>query len=559
MEVNPENGRMRKKCVPPQVRNPLTGRCKKPSESRPAQTVNESTGPNLRPCPPGKERNAAGNCVKACVHPQIRNPLTGRCKKTNVSFFNTDENKEVDDILDGDDDIHVREYTSDKNAQAKFSDLIENLPSVSKQDVCIGHAMSVTYGDKLMGLRKDVKRNEYILKVIYDYMVRSLSPTFKKGEVIHFEPSNVNAQSTRICMFKKGVKTYIWYSNPWGSRADLEDANDPWRSSDDSDHPKAALNEKTQIGILANIKTRDVNSLDKAFGRITGDDLSKLYEYTMAFQGIYSQTLIRTFVMKHEQEINNKTRKWANRSSEVEAFNHVMAVIYMFKLIIEKNHSKPDSFEVIHPVDSMPHEGLQSITKDGIFDIAKKCNMDLGACAVWSELYIEWADMLLKRDSNVMRVLHHKLPFIGDISRTQSRYILGRYYITSMAQALSKQEGEKQILNASMKINSFDTSSEGIMRIFEDFYDHLDEFNSTSFRDKAIVQFNRVLPLVNSDDYSVRNSTGVKTPAGVATSFFIELDVPIYILKMGTNVVDIIISTCLLLIDCHSKRLIKVF
>jgi len=67
MEINPETGRLRKMCVPPQVRNPVTKRCKNP--------VSDVV-------PPGMERNPeTGRLRKICDVGYYRDPVTGRCRK----------------------------------------------------------------------------------------------------------------------------------------------------------------------------------------------------------------------------------------------------------------------------------------------------------------------------------------------------------------------------------------------------------------------------------------------------------------------------------------------
>jgi RING-type zinc-finger len=86
-EINPANGKLRKSCTANQVRNQATGRCKnRSSRSRSGTRIlNISTGSPIRrrrsrAIPAGYEMYN-GRLRKSCTANQVRNPVTGRCKK----------------------------------------------------------------------------------------------------------------------------------------------------------------------------------------------------------------------------------------------------------------------------------------------------------------------------------------------------------------------------------------------------------------------------------------------------------------------------------------------
>ena len=102
-EINPQNGRCRKKCKSDQIRNPESGRCVKrsgaigkrilqsrrspprqspPRQSPPRQSPPRQSPPRQPNCKSDEEINPQnGRCRKKCKSDQIRNPESGRCVK----------------------------------------------------------------------------------------------------------------------------------------------------------------------------------------------------------------------------------------------------------------------------------------------------------------------------------------------------------------------------------------------------------------------------------------------------------------------------------------------
>lgn len=74
-EFNEETGRLRKKCLPGQYRDPVTKRCKKYPEDSATSWMSKTV-------PPGMEINIeTGRLRKICDPGYYRDPLTGNCRK----------------------------------------------------------------------------------------------------------------------------------------------------------------------------------------------------------------------------------------------------------------------------------------------------------------------------------------------------------------------------------------------------------------------------------------------------------------------------------------------
>ena len=103
-EINPSTGRLRKVCLPPNVRNER-GRCVQPRGEillKPGYEINPSTGRLRKVCLPPNVRNERGRCAqprgeillkpgyeinpstgrqrKMCLPGQYRDPVSGKCK-----------------------------------------------------------------------------------------------------------------------------------------------------------------------------------------------------------------------------------------------------------------------------------------------------------------------------------------------------------------------------------------------------------------------------------------------------------------------------------------------
>ena len=61
-----------------------------------------------RTCPPDKELNANGNCVKKCIPPSVRNPITQRCKKPTTRRKRTSRPPSSPDVIPNEQSVAMR-------------------------------------------------------------------------------------------------------------------------------------------------------------------------------------------------------------------------------------------------------------------------------------------------------------------------------------------------------------------------------------------------------------------------------------------------------------------
>jgi len=90
---------------------------------------------------------------------------------------------------------------------------------------------------------------------------------------------------------------------------------------------------------------------------------------------------------------------------------HLLNVMNAMGIYIKETFSPDVNINVI--MDSMPHVGFQSFSDDGIFltntrfKQMKDSMRDIGACAVWSSLYTNWANALLTESDNTQDSLEN--------------------------------------------------------------------------------------------------------------------------------------------------------
>lgn len=270
-------------------------------------------------------------------------------------------------------------------------------PDLSDEDLCIGHSMSLTYGAFLYKL-KNMVISEYPFQDVYKCMLRASRPGFEKNQLFSFKLNNIPRHATSIHLYKTNSKTYIWYTNPWGFEGDLR-RNERDRGVFSLNYPDTQ--HSTWENVLDSMTT-------------SGD----IREISLA---------VEAYALINEQDISRMMTNWARGATR----DHIISTIYLLKLIIEKREHSHNLFEILHPTESMPAVGVQ-VRNDGVYEVIQKCNMKLGACSVWSELYIDWATVALQSvkgdEIGVHRVLYQTLPASISMSMKEVRYLLGKYY-----------------------------------------------------------------------------------------------------------------------------------
>lgn len=490
MELNPETGRMRKKCVPPQVRNPVTQRCKKPI----IQKIN----------------------VKKPVRKPVKKPVKKTDSEFDTSFFDSDTG--IDNSI--------------LNGKHGLKDLLKDLPILNKKDVCIGHAMTNTYGYSLMRLRNivdDSIRNP--IQTIYNKMMDSINSNFENEKLFRYEVHNLESHSTRIYLYKRLGKVYIWYFNPWGEKYDNIYINDQ------SMHKIDKLSDYR-------INPGKIKSFSDAVSIPVADNvlLQSLGPKSFTSRTVYMISRIQKYANYKYPQLFKEMESWNKDGVK----NHVMNAIYIIKLFIE-NNTDTSIFEVLHPRDSMTEIGVQIQTNDGEFSITDRCDMSLGACTVWNEMYDEWAIILLSKNKNTSHVIHNILPDVGYIPKDVSRYLLGRFFFYHTTQELLKEN--KNLVKKAMNFvisKSFVTTN-SMMAIFDHFYHNL-EISDDKESDyvKFITAHEKAMKKVKWEFKMFDTSILLK-------DFFDEVGIPQIPNPPGiisSTYFKIIINTCLILVSC---------
>ena len=337
---------------------------------------------------------------------------------------------------------------------------------LSKSDLCIGHAMSNTYGAGAQQLRNEVRYfgDHRVVKGLYDHMIESTKPGFEENKITVFHPKNIRKHATRIFSYTNNGKTYMWYNNPWGHVSDLRRFNgaDNHFVADilDKSNPPETIEEAVDITneefLMLDAEIHISPSPQKAdFSHAVAYSVAKVAKYAGVNRGSLKRFMAWWYAMG--------------------GMYHIMTTVYFLKLSIEAGSSNPRAvrFEILHPTQSMPDVGVQLKTRDGRFDIIDSCNIEgVGACSVWAEMYGEWASTLLSEanglDNNIRNVLYTYLPNIGEIGVQDARYLLGRFYFHSVTQKLLAEEqrgsrGRKSHINIVSQM----------ITLFSRFYDNI--------------------------------------------------------------------------------------
>ncbi len=343
---------------------------------------------------------------------------------------------------------------------------------LSKSDVCVGHAMSNTYGAGAQQFRDEVVyfRDHRVIKGLYDHMMESTKPGFEENKLAVFHPKNIRKHATRIFSYKNNGKTYMWYNNPWGHVSDLSRFDG---AGNGIDHFVVDILQKSNTGTspgtleeAVDITNEEFQMLD-AERRISPSPHMGDFSHAVAF----SVAKVAKFAGVHRKGMERLMAWWYAMGG----MYHIMTTVYFLKLSIEARSPNPRSvqFEILHPTQSMPDVGVQLKTRDGRFDIFDSCNIDsVGACSVWAEMYGEWASTLLSEtkgiDNNIRNVLYTYLPNIGEIGTQDSRYLLGRFYFHSVTQKLlTEEQGESKGRRSHRAIVS------QMIVLFSRFYDNI--------------------------------------------------------------------------------------
>jgi len=118
---------------------------------------------------------------------------------------------------------------SKQKAQKKISPVKTNItefiknvtPQMKNREICIGHALSNTYGWSIYGTREYEPCNiSKDLFGIYDWILNYI--TSDSYEFQSIATSQIDDHATLLCMKRTSDGTInIWYMNPWGEKGDF--------------------------------------------------------------------------------------------------------------------------------------------------------------------------------------------------------------------------------------------------------------------------------------------------------------------------------------------------
>jgi len=313
---------------------------------------------------------------------------------------------------------------SKQKAQKKISPVKTNItefiknvtPQMKNREICIGHALSNTYGWSIYGTREYEPCNiSKDLFGIYDWILNYI--TSDSYEFQSIATSQIDDHATLLCMKRTSDSTInIWYMNPWGEKGDFR---------------------------LIESLTRIVES------KIEDDeeDYTSLYlalstsRYDQIFRG---EMLNLATQMRFIKYVSNLFP--VNLPYTVPKF-HLLNVMNAMGIYIKETFSPDVNINVI--MDSMPHVGFQSFSDDGIFltntrfKQMKDSMRDIGACAVWSSLYTNWANALLTESDNTQDSLENIVQtlksenFFTYKNREKGVAILGRFFYNEISNIIN--------------------------------------------------------------------------------------------------------------------------
>lgn len=382
-------------------------------------------------------------------------------------------------------------------------------PDLSDEDLCIGHSMSMTYGSYMNKL-KNVVKSPYPIKDIYECMLRATRAGFDHDQLFSFHLNNIRQHATYMYLYKTDSKTYIWYTNPWGHKQDLKQ----------------------------NERDRRVFRLDDPYTQhSTWHDV--LHSMSTSANSRKIGLAVEAYALVHEPDFFRMMANWAPGARD-----HIITTIYLLKLIVEKRNGGHTVFEILHPTQSMPAKGAQA-QGNSSYEITKQCDMKLGACTVWSELYKDWATVVLQSvqgdEKGVRRVIYETLPANVRMSVKEVRYVLGKYYFHKFA-AEASQNNRRDMRN--------------LLAYYSGFYQAIgisaDPTSITSIEEKVLRARTTALESLRQiGREDTANQILMEFFRSMGADRFVELETLAPV--VSSSMAKIILNTCILLVGCkHS-------
>ena len=367
-----------KPCKENQVRNPLTGRCKKvsiiPNSVDNKVVSKKSTSkPTKKPTP------------KPCKPGQVRNPVTGRCKKV--------EPGRIPDVIPTIPAPKVQPVTQN-NPKLTFNNSRKfNINLETDSDVCINHALALVEGNTMEGV---ITREESTLDhwmndgkaffpEIFLAMMNKKRKPFPKYMFSYF--GNVSGHSTIINCFSPDTKnaTLFYYDPSSGSAAvDILE----WRRFEND------FKDKDWYKRISN--TTDIRKAIKYYGfdNVPDDIFMDLPGRLIYF---FKHVISAWKNSNRYKEIKDKFDVW-RRIRDEEDFvelgeENSMSALYILSQLLNADH-----ITVASIYDSMKIEGPQAKFNDGscplnrnreenICEVVMSCS-NWGSCVVWSSIYV---------------------------------------------------------------------------------------------------------------------------------------------------------------------------
>jgi len=313
---------------------------------------------------------------------------------------------------------------SKQKAQKKISPVKTNItefiknvtPQMKNREICIGHALSNTYGWSIYGTREYEPCNiSKDLFGIYDWILNYI--TSDSYEFQSIATSQIDDHATLLCMKRTSDSTInIWYMNPWGEKGDFR-----------------LIESLTRI-VESKIEDdeEDYTSLYLALSTSRYDQILRGEMLNLATQMRFIKYVSNLFPV--------------NLPYTVPKF-HLLNVVNAMGIYIKETFSPDVNINVI--MDSMPHVGFQSFSDDGIFltntrfKQMKDSMRDIGACAVWSSLYTNWANALLTESDNTRDSLENIVQtlksenFFTYKNREKGVAILGRFFYNEISNIIN--------------------------------------------------------------------------------------------------------------------------
>lgn len=358
-----------------------------------------------------------------------------------------------------------KQNISYKPVQKNMNRFVKDMSGpLSKAEVCIGHALSNTYGFSLYGAMDNFLDSKPVSSAdILDHIRwYSKNPIDK---IFYVQTYAINGHSTIICM-KKSIDGILnlWYMNPWGYG-----------------------NDYSHIEWVGDVVEKELSN-----GYIDGtldppESVEDAMKSTNEEEDYEDERSNMSTSIKFINFMENTAKYPMLRSGNIEIPKyHPTNMLRAMCLLVNDEH--PFKFKVIE--DSMPFSGIQLVSRDGSFRTNGKFSYlraimgQTGSCVVWTEMYIRWITALLSESDQSQDSIEEIISIIGvkpallDCDQMeQAVETLGRFFYNEISKILSGKR--RSTRDAHLPETNFKPILEILVPVLKSVFDEMPSFSDS--------------------------------------------------------------------------------